>query len=222
MYKTKVYKHVPRYTFDWFSNNIDRWEEHILPLKGKELKALELGSFEGRSAVWLLENVLTHPKSHIICIDNFKASPEMKFLTKTKHSPKLPSPVTIKKHFIHNTQPYGDKVKLITSDTAVALKQTVMLKKVGTFDFIYVDAGRHSRNVLEDAVLAFPLLKIGGMIVFDDYTNSEQHDYTCPKKGIDAFLDVYSDELEVINSSWQVIAKKKAAKTKRACQSELD
>lgn len=215
---TNTGKHVPRYTFDWFSNNIPRWEEYLSPLKGKELKALELGSFEGRSAVWLLENVLTHPKSHIICVDNFRPSAEMKAV----HKSKLPLPTTVKRHFLHNTKPFGSKVELIVADTKDALKQPKLLRHTDVIDIVYIDAGRHAQHVLEDAVLSFPLLKKGGIIIFDDYTNSKEHDFSCPKKGIDAFLDVYSDELEVMNTSWQVIAKKKSSKGRRACHSELN
>ena len=35
---------------DWFSNNINIWKNYLIPLK--EIKYLEIGSFEGRSAVF--------------------------------------------------------------------------------------------------------------------------------------------------------------------------
>ena len=204
------------FTHDWFSNNIPRWTKHILrarSLKGQHIEALELGCFEGRSAVWLLQNVLSHPKAHITCIDNF---------SKIKGIKKQPTVGETKNRFLSNTKQFGSKVTLIEMDTRDALKSQQVLSK--SFDFIYIDAGRHSKNVLEDAILAFPLLKVGGYIVFDDYTSNEKHDYTCPKKGIDAFLDIFSDELHVRNSSWQVIAKKKkpSRSTRNGCKSELD
>jgi predicted O-methyltransferase YrrM len=201
------------YSVDWFTNNIPRWKEHFNHLAGKPLKMLELGSYEGMSAVWMLHNVLSHPKSEITCVDNFVPIPEF-------HKGKSPMSSTIKRRFLANTKPFSNKVKLIAGDTRDVLKKTNITKK--QFDIVYIDAGRHSKNVIEDAVLSFPLLKVGGHIVFDDYTNSKKHDYTCPKKGIDAFLDIFSDELEVVNTSWQVIAVKIEAKKSKVCKSELN
>jgi hypothetical protein len=39
-------------------------------------KALEVGSFEGRSALWMLENLLTHPDSTLTVVDTFAGSHE--------------------------------------------------------------------------------------------------------------------------------------------------
>lgn len=41
---------------------------------------LEIGSYEGRSAVWFLENILTHPTARIVCVDLFTRLPfELRF-----------------------------------------------------------------------------------------------------------------------------------------------
>lgn len=200
------------FTKDWFSNNIPRWEKHLKKLiqqgKTMPLNALELGSFEGRSAIWTLENILVHPDSHITCIDSYTSG--------TKRQQSL-----AQQRFRKNTAPFGNKVKLIVSDTGDALKSPALLGGK-PFDLVYIDASRHSKNVLEDAILALPLLKVGGFMVFDDYTSSKDHDYVCPKKGIDAFLDIFHDELKVENTSWQVILRKKQPKrAPKACHSEL-
>lgn len=212
-----LHKYMPRsqniqkedssYTFtnDWFSNNIPRWEKFLKPLAGMPLKVLELGSYEGKSAIWLLENILTHQRARITCIDNFGSDV---------------SNTEIHKRFVENTKRFGKKIQLLKMNTRDALKTPKIIQQ--EFDIIYIDAGRHSKNVLEDAVLSFPLLKAGGIIIFDDYTTSKLHDYTCPKKGIDTFLDIFSDELRVRHSSWQVVAIKKVPKVKaKACKSEF-
>ncbi len=38
--------------------------------------ALEIGVFEGRSTVWLLENILTHPSSTLTYVDTFAGGAE--------------------------------------------------------------------------------------------------------------------------------------------------
>lgn len=65
------------FTQDWFSKNIPVWERLFAPLKGRpNLQILEIGSFEGRSACWLLEHVLTGEGAGIDCVDTFMGSME--------------------------------------------------------------------------------------------------------------------------------------------------
>jgi len=65
------------YQVDWFTPQLPLWEKYLIPLKGlSNLSFLEIGSFEGRSAVWLLENILTDEASRIVCIDPFHGSIE--------------------------------------------------------------------------------------------------------------------------------------------------
>lgn len=40
---------------------------------------LEVGVFEGRALVWLLENILTHPTARATCIDLFPDDLEQRF-----------------------------------------------------------------------------------------------------------------------------------------------
>jgi hypothetical protein len=48
------------YTDDYTTRNIESWRDMLYSLAGKpNILALEVGTFEGRSAVWLLENILT-------------------------------------------------------------------------------------------------------------------------------------------------------------------
>jgi predicted O-methyltransferase YrrM len=56
------------------------------------------------------------------------------------------------------------------------------------FDIIYIDGNHEPEYVLEDAVLSFRKLKVGGILIFDDYGWGGP-DLT--KKGIDGFLSGY-------------------------------
>jgi hypothetical protein len=45
---------------DWFSQHIPIWTRLLHEFKGKAgLRVLEIGTFEGRSTCWLLENIVT-------------------------------------------------------------------------------------------------------------------------------------------------------------------
>jgi hypothetical protein len=60
------------FTKNWTDRKKDDWIKHLGHLKGKpDLKILEVGTYEGRSAIWFLENLLTHPTSDITCVDVF-------------------------------------------------------------------------------------------------------------------------------------------------------
>ena len=50
---------------DWFSHNIPQFEPFLGHLKGKPCRLLEIGTYEGRSALWLAENIATHPLSSV-------------------------------------------------------------------------------------------------------------------------------------------------------------
>ena len=56
------------------------------------------------------------------------------------------------------------------------------------FDIVYIDGNHEPEYVLEDAVLAFRKLKVGGYMIFDDYGWGGP-DLT--QRGIDGFLSAY-------------------------------
>ncbi len=70
-------------------------------------------------------------------------------------------------------------------------------------DLIYVDGDHRAPEVLQDAVLGFELLSIGGVMLFDDsVTWRYKGDITnSPKIAVDNFIQCYWDRLEVIEVS---------------------
>src|SRR5205085_745809 len=50
--------------------------------KGKPgINYLEIGTYEGRSALWVLENILTHPTSKLTIIDAFEENTYKTFVS---------------------------------------------------------------------------------------------------------------------------------------------
>jgi predicted O-methyltransferase YrrM len=192
------------FSVDWFSNNIPVWQKQLKRFVGQPVNALEIGSYEGMSALWLLHNILTHPKSRMYCIDSFEDDKKGIVINA----------------FQNNMQPFKNKYKLFKGKSSDVLKMPQLLKT--QFDVVYIDGNHHSRHVLEDAVLAFALLKPKGILIFDDYTNSKDHDNRCPKPAIDAFLNAYANEIKVIYSKWQVIVEKRTRPmNSKPCYSEF-
>lgn len=76
--------------------------------------------------------------------------------------------------------------------------------KTSYFDFIYVDGSHQAPDVLCDALLSFELVKIGGLIVFDDYLwkfsgPAGLDPLMSPKIAIDAFTNIFSRKVQVLN-----------------------
>ena len=186
------------FTVDWFSYNIQIWTHFLNGLKDKpNLRFLEIGSFQGRSTVWLLENILTSNTSTITCIDTFEGSIEhiLHFQNDIKNLFDI---------FSHNISKFKNKVNIIKDKSQDALK-----KINEKYDFIYVDGDHKASSVIEDAILSFPLLKKGGIMIFDDYLWFEMKKFIDnPKVAIDAFLEIYADKIIILYKNHQVIIEK--------------
>jgi len=104
----------------------------------------------------MLQNVATHPDSRLTCIDTFQGSDEHSLIDTSQ----------LYETFTHNIAETGQshRVSVIRGSSDKALRD----QPYDHYDIIYIDAAHDSQNVLSDAVLAFPLLKSGGILLFDD------------------------------------------------------
>lgn len=81
------------------------------------------------------------------------------------------------------------------------------------WDMVFIDGDHEAKAVLEDFVLAWQCLPVGGLIVFDDYPwtfqgipgRAGQHG---PALAVDACLEIYGSRLVVVHRGYQVIARK--------------
>jgi len=162
-----------------------------------DLRFLEIGCFEGRATLWLLENVLTDPTSRIDVIDTFAGSPEFERMGVDGASVV---------RFVTNVAPHAAKVR-VRQGTSVEHLRTLPLEE--TYDFVYVDGSHAAPDVLTDAVLAWPLLKRGGVMVFDDYKwQLEGHEHTRPALAIDAFVSVLGWQMGLLHQDAQLAVEK--------------
>ena len=191
------------YTADWFSGAIPVWEQILKHLKDTPCSVLEIGSYQGRSAVWLLENILTHDDARITCVDTFEGSEEH------NEDLKLNLYQIFEQNVIKN---FGSKVTAMKGMSGDMLRE---LKTKEAFDMIYVDGAHYSANVMEDAVLSFPLLKTGGIMIFDDFgftrNPEDPKDIYNPHNcytGICGFINAYAPYIEIIHQGWQIAIRK--------------
>lgn len=192
------------FTADFFSSNAAKWERNFINNYNTNVpvNALEIGCFEGKSSLWLLENLLIHNDSRLTCIDTFKGSDEKGMTTDMKTG--------MYERYVNNIGSYNNKVTIEQGFSSQVLKSQKLLQQ--KFSFIYVDGAHLARNALEDGILAWPLLAINGVLIFDDYFWSSDinngFDKNCPKRGIDAFLEVYHGCYRVIFTDSQIAIQK--------------
>ncbi len=61
--ETKFQRAPERFNFtkDWFSHNEWNFIKYLAHLIDTPCRILEIGCYEGRATVWMLENIATHP-----------------------------------------------------------------------------------------------------------------------------------------------------------------
>jgi predicted O-methyltransferase YrrM len=194
------------FTQDWFNWAPEVWTQ-LIPHLPERRAFLEIGSFEGRSAVWIAEN-MAQDGSHIDCIDTWEGGEE--------HSAE--DMAAVEAAFDHNVRisnGYYGGGRLISKykeTSTYALANRIIETAGGNlYDFIYIDGSHVAKDVLTDACMAWPLLKPKGLMVFDDYlwTPSTRDILHRPKMAIDAFTNLFAEEVEIVHVGYQLVVRKK-------------
>lgn len=179
-------------------NHGDVWLQWLAGLIGKpDVRALEIGSNQGDSAAWLLDNVLTGEGAALTCVDCWDDA--------VNHGVRADA-AAAELAFERRTAPYGRRVMKLKGWSLAWLPRLPR----DAYDLVYIDASHDAASVLEDSVLAWPRIKSGGILIWDDYLwPLGQTDVDRPKLGIDAFTGVYARQLELLAyPAWQVAVRK--------------
>jgi predicted O-methyltransferase YrrM len=177
------------FTQDWTRRNTALWTQALMEFKGKpNVRYLEIGVFEGRSVLWMLENILTHPTAKATCIDRFPDE--------------FPG---IEQRFKDNLKKSGskEKVQALKGFSSIQLRTLPL----ASFDIIYVDAGHTAKETILDAALSWDLLKRGGIMIFDDYGwEVERPEFAKPKIAVDFFVHAFDPKILFVG--YQYIVRK--------------
>jgi predicted O-methyltransferase YrrM len=177
------------FTQNWFEATAkDNFDKYVKSLSGE---FLEIGCFEGMATKWMLDNTT----ANITVIDTFKGSPEHKEMEVDVKG--------LRSRFENNIE-HSERVKIYQGKSFDILRTKLSKKQ---YDFIYVDGSHATKDVLSDAVLCYPLLKKGGIIIFDDYTWMNGWKYE-PRFAVDSFLHCNVGECEVLMKNSQCVVKK--------------
>ena len=184
--KIKFEKLIENKSFShkWFLNNFEIFAHYLPKELSKDFSYLEIGSFEGLSALNILSN---YPNSKVTVIDLWSES--------NINSESLDVNFTeIEKKFDENLKGYNfSKIK---KDSVIALRE--LLKKKISFDFIYIDGSHNGEDILSDAIESYKLLNTGGLIIFDDVVNANKNISIQSYKGFEKFCEIFNERLKIL------------------------
>lgn len=156
-----------KYTNNWFDRNINISMKLLkTKFQDKKIDILEIGSHEGKSTIWMLDNLCTHESSLLTCIDPYPTSDQT-------------SPVTNQTYdnFQHNISLCENRSKL---QHYKKYSQDILPKLISDnqkFDIIYIDGSHLVPDVTFDLEHSHKLLKPNGVILLDDVGFKDREDH---------------------------------------------
>ncbi|HEX9209332.1 MAG TPA: class I SAM-dependent methyltransferase [Bradyrhizobium sp.] len=171
---------------DYVAARTVAWSMLFKDMRDTTSRVLEIGSKEGRSAVFWLE---FFAGAHLTCVDLFREDDA--------------------ERFDRNLSAYGTRLRKIVGTSIRALG--ILREENAVFDFIYVDGSHRRDDVMIDCLGAWRLLRDGGVMLMDDYTwMPDNPDAERVAPAVDTFL-AWHDDAEVILRSHQVAVRKRSA-----------
>jgi predicted O-methyltransferase YrrM len=168
------------FTEDWFTVHIPVWTQILARFEGRAARVLELGSYEGLSACFVLWRL---QDAHVTCVDTFTGI--------AGYSPYGIEASGLEQRFDANVGLVdSSRMRKLVGRTHAVLPRLV--EEQERYDLVYIDASHTALDVLADAALAWQLLANRGVMIFDDYGSIPpgEDPLEHPKTGIDGFLQV--------------------------------
>jgi predicted O-methyltransferase YrrM len=188
-----------QFTNNWFDSTARNVWDQLIPRVSPQ-KILEIGSYEGAATCYLIDR-LKGSQLEIHCIDTWAGGVE--------HTGVNMSHVEARFHHNINTAAQNAILKpdmhIYKGYSDLELSRFLAAGYRNYFDFVYIDGSHQSPDVLCDAVLAFRLLRVGGVMAFDDYlwlegSPQESDPSRIPKPAIDAFTNIYFRKIGILSA----------------------
>lgn len=178
---------------DWFSSNA-YYFKYLMNKLPENFKYLEIGSFEGNSAIFVSSNF---PRSEITCVDPW-----------VNYEEHINENLTnVEKIFDSNTR------NLINIKKIKNTSNNFFIKNKQNYNFIYIDGYHKYEYVLKDCLNSWQVLLPGGILACDDYIwefyqGTEMKLNPC--FAINKFLEIKKEQIKVLLvTNSQIFFKKK-------------
>ena len=179
----------------WFLNNFDIFNFFLPEDRDSKFNYLEIGCFEGMSSLYVLSK---YRNVNAFLLDIWDIpNPNSKTISNDFSS--------VERAFDENLSEYTfTKFK---NDSVVTMRK--LFKENKSFDFIYIDGSHNGEDILSDAIEAFKIIKKDGLIFFDDFLQHDKRRDLQSYEGIEKFLSLYSNYLEIEYFQNNLVIKKK-------------
>lgn len=152
------------------------WLEYVPQTTGP-IRYMEIGVLCGNNLLSVEKLYASHPDSVLVCIDpweDYGEYPEYKGEITTYYD-----------MFLNNTAHIKDKLEIHRSYS----HKVMPTLEDDSFDIVYIDGNHEPEYVMEDGVLAFRKVKVGGWLIFDDYEGPDI------PRAIRAFVEGYKHRI---------------------------
>jgi len=200
------------FRYNWCKGHRKVWDDTLNSLihSDQPVRVLEIGSWEGRSALYWLKNLCgKHVDSKLILADHFDNERDGRVRRRMLE-------------FNIRVTCSQSKVMVLPYFSFEALTKHI-LPTTTTFDLVYVDGDHAAKHTLEDGLLSWNAIKKGEYLIFDDYPGhlilKEKILFvpplvlTTPSTLRGELMPFYplcmAEELHIISSGYQVIVQKK-------------
>jgi len=161
-------------------------------------RCLEIGGLEGRTSLWLLENIVKPCNGTLTVVES-----------------------DVKPNLIHNLSESRQWVNIHKGNSFDVFMYYNVMHRM--FDVIYLDGDHNAKGLLEDFVMAWRVLNNGGYMLIDDYEmqaqdpwfyimhkefNNPRVNFTHPHVAIDAFISMYRGLYEIKAFNYQLLVRK--------------
>jgi SAM-dependent methyltransferase len=186
-----------KFSVQWSKSATYYWNNIFKEFKlyNKKINILEIGSFEGFSTLFFLENL---KKSNITCVDTWKNYYENNSVNFKN----------IEKIFDKNTYPFKKRILKFKMSSNKFFNKNYNKN----YDLIYVDGDHYFKNVYHDLENSYKVLSNNGIMIIDDFLTYNFYKNNLnenPFGAIITFLNKYKNNIEIILITNQIIIKKK-------------
>src|SRR5215471_16567432 len=190
------------FTKTWLDAHLKVWNKVLAEFRSFHAQpdVLEIGSWEGRSTIFFLT---FFPEGRVTAIDTWAGGDEHQ---------KYADLSVVERRFDANVAMFRERVTKMRGASAECLSRLVSLGPA-RFDLVFVDGSHYADDVMVDAVLAWALLRHGGILIFDDYLwmYSRYDTKKNPCRAINLFLRLMRGEYQILHAGYQLMIRKTAA-----------
>lgn len=162
---------------------------------------VEIGVYEGASSAFWSDFYMNHPESRLISIDPFTGSSEHH--EKPENYPELERiELTARGNIAKSNN--AAKIEILKGCSWDVFPE--LNRRFGSepwIDLLYIDGAHDPTSVARDTTLYVPMVKPGGVVIFDDYGHPDV------KRGVDGALTAFATMELAIFTGWQLACKVK-------------